>query len=147
MIAGAEGADLVETSFDGFFAYGGSISAGETAPLLGQFQVLRPGIAVSQAPAGAHLCHSAKLVAGELDESGTADTGGNPCKQCIHESMKHWLDLVESQVGEDKPHSAVDVETDTAQVISLRTSDPWPPYHRWGTHIPSGRPACKTHNR
>ena len=78
MVAGAQGADLVEAALDGPVTDFRRIGAGKATLFLGPLQVLRPAIAVSKTPAGALLRNGAEFVMSELDEAVAADAGREP---------------------------------------------------------------------
>ncbi len=113
MIPRTERSDLVVPTFHGSIADFGDVGARDATPLFRALQILRPTVPILDAPARALLHDLAKFVLRNLDKASTAHARRDALKEPVHQLAQVRFHFVVSEVGEDEPHSTIDVKTNT----------------------------------
>ena len=114
VVAGSQGAELVDAAFDGVVRHMGGVCALQTTAFLDAFEVLLPAISFGDAPAGSLPHNVAKVMPGKIHEAARSDTGRDAPEEFRHQQFQFRLHLGERQVGTDQPHPAVDIVADAA---------------------------------
>ena len=142
VISGAQSAHLRKAALLSASADFVRVRVEHAAVLLAMFLVLRPGVALAQAPVHAHLQRRLQAFGGGGDDALAPDPHRDVVEERLRQSLFHVRHVLLHQVGADDAHAAVYVE-----------AHPPGRHHRGrvghveGGDVPDGEPVAGVHVR